>query len=319
MNAIELQSTSDQSTIILLFDLGKNTLHTFNTLTHSWKRLSSPCTFRRNCAAALRNGRHLFAIGGSGGGECLASVEYLDVCSSLPLSWKLWPTEMTVARSSCTAVIHDTKLIVIGGYSVEKHISLATVECCDLNTGKWCPFPQMSASRWDCGAAIVNSTTPEGYHRKQLIVLGGYSTMRGELTGGEVFDFERGSWAPFPVSMIHARDGFTLLQLPASDASLLVVGGRNERGQLESIQICDQSIERWKSLPAIPCAESSPDHSGAAIHEEKLYVWTNQRFCVFDFATQLWTELPHGREGDRVPRIYVPFCAIVSHPHSETL
>jgi N-acetylneuraminic acid mutarotase len=287
-----------QSDCLLVFnrqlneDLASHDMSMLLPETMAWATLPHPPTNRAGCSTAVHNNR-LYAIGGSNGLDCLASV---DVFNLTTLSWSEMPSRMTCPRSLTAVTIFDNNLIIIGGIN-SSHKVQASVECCNLRTLTWRQLPEMTTNRARC-SAVTNVSN------NSVIILGGHNEKNNQLACGEIFSFDTGTWSPFPVPMQQPRRSFGMA---IERNSLFVVGGIKANSNSTLAEVFDMSKGEWSTLPAAQLPVAFFHSCAAAINQGKLYVCFQNQAFVFDTATQLWTPLPVCAPGLLPSCFLIPF------------
>ena len=76
--------------------------------------------------------------------------------------WEALPA-MASKRCACAAVVHDNKVMVLGGFDGSS--SLASAELFDFLSGHWRALPAMASKRAGCAAVV---------HDNSVMFLGGH-------------------------------------------------------------------------------------------------------------------------------------------------
>jgi hypothetical protein len=267
------ESTEEHS--VLLVASITNEAHLLHLDTLLWEPLPPPPHLRMGCGTAVSSDGRFFLVGGWERGY-EGGVDILNLHTRL---WTTLETRMAVLRSDSSAVVRGDELIVIGGYGLEFQ-DLTTVEVCDLKTQKWSFLPSMACARAWYGAALCGDN---------LIVLGGYQFGQSYLSTGEVYSFEKQLWSPFSMPLLHPRGW---LGLAVENHVLFVVGGRNSRGPVVSMERFELNAGTWKMMPSVPASENSAGDCSASIGDGRLFVCFSDEAFVFDIESSKWTQLP---------------------------
>ena len=148
----------------------------FNESSNSWNLHSTMSSRRSNHAASVLPGiAQLFISGGLDGSSLLASTEFIDADGSVTSG-----PNLPVARyGHCMVTLHDSKVIIIGGYpsSLNQNVLVFNPADNSYTTG-----PSMSYERRHSACTLFHSDLHNG--RPVVLAAGG----SGQATA-EVYDY----------------------------------------------------------------------------------------------------------------------------------
>jgi N-acetylneuraminic acid mutarotase len=269
----------------------------------------------QSVALVAHEGR-VFRIGGmralndAGEPERLESVAEVACFDPSTRTWKPLP-DLPEARSSHDAVVHEGKIYVAGGWTLNGASDdarwLNTAHVLDLakSDPKWESLP---AAPFQRRAAAV--TAADG----KLYVIGGIGTNRKPSKQVDVLDLRAGKWSAGPEladngfgaaaasmgnqvylsgldGVVHKLDAgaqrwvsagrlmfprFFHRLLPAGSGELLAVGGAARGGhlrQIESIDLTEPSEGPVVSVWTLPFAGASRNRQGMFLHDNQLYLF----------------------------------------------
>jgi hypothetical protein len=191
-------------------------------------------------ATVLPNGKVLVVGGYNYPPGALASAELYDSAT------RTWSTtgSMAVARDLHTAtLLPNGKVLVAGGYSENPmFVSLASAELYDPATGAWSTTASMAVARRNHTATLL----PNG----KVLVAGGLgSSATDALTNAELYDPATGTWsttANMAVSRSH-HVATLLSNIGLSNGKVMVAGGANATGILDSAELYDPATATWST------------------------------------------------------------------------
>src|SRR3954454_17613435 len=98
---------------------------------------------------------------------------------------------MNVAREGATATtLHDGRVLVVGGRSVNIGPNLASAELYDPGTGAWSAVPDMLVPRIGHTATLLANG--------KVLVAGGEALVGAPTDSAELFDPSRNGWQTVP-------------------------------------------------------------------------------------------------------------------------
>jgi hypothetical protein len=217
----------------------------------SWIQLgdAGPSNARYDLAAALDSTGRPYALGGSAGGTVTATVEYLDLSSSIWIHGDDLPVPMAKHRAVRTT---DGRIFVAGGDDADQPLAFVSSDPSTAQGNKsWTAFAPSPSARRDQALIATSDGT--------LYAIGG-------RRGGSAVDdgemFKAGSWMPIP-TMLEARClmGGAL----GNDGSIYLFGGY-QFAPLSSIDRWAPGDSRWTRSAAMvvparvrPVALAAPD------------------------------------------------------------
>jgi N-acetylneuraminic acid mutarotase len=162
---------------------------------------------------------------------------------------------LPIPLRSVRSVSIDKDLLVVGG-STEKEI-LSTVWSFDTNTRTWSEKAEVPLPIQGFGLISVES---------RVFAIGGYGGENGEYLD-TVFEYDPVSdhWAPRQ-SMDIARTQHSVVEL---DGLIYVLGGLNDSGTLDSVEVYNPEADQWHSAVSL---ESPLESFGAVSESGKIHV-----------------------------------------------
>ncbi|CDJ57885.1 kelch motif domain-containing protein, putative [Eimeria maxima] len=172
----------------------------------------------------------VFALGGNDGKKHLDTIEYYNYKQQ---RWIYCPPMQTERAYASAAAIHN-KIYLCGGQNIN-YKALCDVEVYDALLGSWFSCQPLSIPRRNACASSLN---------KRVFIIGGFN---GEsiLSSVEGLDTRMKNW-------IHLAP----LNSPRSSAmccahgdSLVVLGGTTGE-RLRTVEVYDERMDKWETLPA---------------------------------------------------------------------
>jgi hypothetical protein len=148
--------------------------HCLDLTTLEWKTLSPMHLSRRFITSAVVNGR-IYVMGGCG--QMQHSSRH-RICERYDPDENQWRrvADMIAVRSDMGAAVHNTKIIVVGGFNGSDYLNSA--EMYDPSTNRWRSLPNMRSPRGGVGCAVLDG---------MLYVIGG----NNGLHRGVIHQFQR--------------------------------------------------------------------------------------------------------------------------------
>jgi len=187
---------------------------------------------------ALEAGAELYVCGGDNGLCALCSVEHF---SQEHGQWEVVPS-MLQARVCASGAVMGKRIFVCGGCTAPpgtaKAQNLKSVECFDLQHGRWLPAPDMLERRRGAVSASIDGL---------LYVCGGEGGADGEyvLSSAERYCPTSGRWEALPPMKSH-RFGAAAV---AMKGELYICGGSMGLDALRCAEVFVPKRECWKILP----------------------------------------------------------------------
>ena len=158
-------------------------------------------------------------------------------------------TELQTPRAGAVAAtLPDGQVLIAGGYNFTSG-DLQSAELFNPTSETFTALPasgdtELQSSRFEAAAA----TLPDG----QVLIAGGYNFTSGDLQSAELFNPTRDTFTALPAS------GNTELQTPREDAvaatlpdgKVLIAGGYNASGTLQSAELFNPTSDTFTALPA---------------------------------------------------------------------
>ena len=144
---------------------------------------------------------------------------------------------MPAKRAASTgAVVRNNKIIVIGGVN-DKQVPLAVVDCFNIDTQKWEPFPPLPIGVVGPFVTLIDD---------MLYVVGG--TDKKDCNQSVRFDFDKNEWFPLPPkpNPCYACGGYLF------NNKLYIVGGRNGQTPVKACDAFDLETLQWEALAPMP-------------------------------------------------------------------
>lgn len=196
---------------------------------------------RCSVGAAFLNGK-IIVCGGYNRGECLTLVEEYDLESG---KWKGLP-DMRIERGRLGAAIMNGKLYAVGGS--DGNDDLQTVESFDPKTQQWESIAPLNKARSNNSCTELNGYLycigMKGLIKFIMSNPSGGSSDQQALRDCERLNPETREWeviAPLQVSRSQAA-------CTTWKGQVVVVGGCNRQGCLDSVEAYDPLTNTWKTL-----------------------------------------------------------------------
>ena len=230
-----------------------------------WSNTYPKLTYARagHTTTLLPDGR-IVAIGGYNGTATVATGEYMDPLGSSP-TWSLTSGTLSVSRANHTATLMPNgNLLIAGGYTQD--VSSGPVTNADIFYPKSNSIVQassMTMARQNHTAIML----PAGPSAGNIMVMGGFST--GTYTAScEIYVSTANKWmnALHPMNTKRAHHTATILQ----NAKILVVGGINENGELNSVELFNPLDGSWTTKT--PLNHYRHDHTATLLSNGNVMV-----------------------------------------------
>jgi len=204
-------------------------------------------------ATLLEDGRTVILGGTNSDGVTLDSVEVFNPDPQPYGSWEKLPDLKNARYRHQTILLHDGRLLVVGGRG-----SMETIELYDLTASRfnpaWTDGPPLSFPRDHHTATLLRNG--------KVLVVGGRLLNGGLLKNVELYDPRQdplGAWKE--VSPLHeARGSHSATLLP--DGRVLILGGIGDGNEiLSSAEIYDPSSNQWQIITPMHSARHFPTAS----------------------------------------------------------
>lgn len=217
-------------------------------------------------AAALPNGQVLIA-GGDGTSGILQNAEIFDPAGDTFTSLaSSGATELQTPRYEAVAAgLPDGQVLIAGGYN-DSSGYLATAELFNPAADTFTSLASSGASELQTArAGAAAAALPDG----QILIAGGYNGNTGYLASAELFNPATGTFTALPASgsteLQTARAGAVAATLP--DGQVLIAGGENGSGALQSAELFNPATDTFTPLPASGATELEAPRAGAVAAE----------------------------------------------------
>ena len=264
-----------------------NTVEKYNMVTGNSTDLPQMIQPRTQLASCVGNDE-VIVTGGYDGRDGIDSIEILKINQN-PLKWTMLDAKLPVKLSRHAIVLHQNKLYAIGGFDhSENGISKAIYEVSFASLGASKLLATMLQQRRNHGAEIVNEkvfilggretgldrdaiNSVEAYDfntntskkcrslpkavskmatvpwKNTIIIIGGKDMDGHTLSDVIQYDTQTEQSSPLP-SLRHKRRGCSAVML---DDVIVVLGGCDDEGCLNSVESFKMGDDRWKELRAI--------------------------------------------------------------------
>jgi N-acetylneuraminic acid mutarotase len=189
-------------------------------------------------------------------------------------------------RDHLGAAVWNDTLYVSGGSQLDSSVARGNLWALDPMAGRWGALDRMPAERYSHAMVALDGV---------LYVVGGVIDGTFDHRPIWAYDVARGTWrtdlAPMPTFRDHA-------QAVAVDGRILVMGGRDESGNLATVDIYDPATDSWSAGPPMTVARSGfaaavlPDGVHVAGGEDLITLEAIGSHEVLDLETATWTALP---------------------------
>lgn len=225
-------------------------------------------------------GTDIWIMGGMTGerGNRLTSIEVLDTQTG---EWTMSNIEMPVGLASFESAAIGSKIYVFGGFDVDYQASdFAGV--LDTTTGTWTELPPLPHARY------AHTVTE---HEGELYVVGGEGNRSQQVAAIDIFEPEQGTWRTSDVPLPGPRNSHDTLSVPQG---LLVIGGFDEEGQQDRVDLFDPTTGSSTEVPDLPRPIS---RGGAAVIDDQAWFSWHEQTYVLDLA-----DLGEWQEGNPLTR-----------------
>jgi N-acetylneuraminic acid mutarotase len=249
-----------------------------------WSALTSSPLERTEVAAA-RVGRFIYVVGGfDRTGATVAAVARYDIRRD---GWRR-VADMPIALNHPTAVAHEGRLYVHGGYASQTGLSQPTAALLrfDPERRRWRRLPSSRTPRAAHAAAVIGD---------RLYVAGGANDS-GSLRSLEIYDIRRARWRRGPSFPGPARNHTTGV---ASGGRFYVLAGRDS-GNLTNAERYDPRRRAWETLP--PLRVGRGGIASVRLRDGRIVVFGGERLDpggttiaeveLFDPRRRRWRTLP---------------------------
>jgi len=142
-------------------------------------------------------------------------------------------------------VLADGRVLVGGGVNVPNQGGISSAEVYDPASDTWsavCPMTQVRQTDDNGRPAQLRLVSGD------VLSVGGYNRVHGVLRTAERYAAGKGSWTvTSPMTAVReALHTATLL----TAGTVLVVGGLDDNGPVQSAEVYDPATETWSTLPA---------------------------------------------------------------------
>ena len=164
-------------------------------------------------------------------GQPISRAEVFDFVSS---KWSriadLPQPRAAAGNNGC--VVRENKIIIVGGVTTNQ-IPMDQVNCYNIMSNKWEPFPQLPIGVVGPYISLVDD---------MLYCIGG--TDKKDCNQSVVFDFALNMWKPLPPKPhpCYSCGGYLY------DRKLIIVGGRNGAHPVKEVEAFDLDTQQWEEL-----------------------------------------------------------------------
>ena len=160
-------------------------LDMYDPATDTWTKLPDAPHQRDHVQAAVVDGKIVVAGGRTTSAATGQTLELtrpeVDIYDMESGTWKTLENDIPTERAGTTSVVHDGKLIVVGGESGAMEAAHHQVEALDVQSGEWTALPSLNQGRHGTQAIV--------YDGKIYIAAGSGNRGGGpELTSMEVYE-----------------------------------------------------------------------------------------------------------------------------------
>lgn len=183
--------------------------------------------YRRCFTTTVTIGTDLYVLAGFDGVRRLTTVE--KYCT-VTRQWTIVGS-LSVPRSDGSAVVHNGRLYIFGGYAGD---ALNSAEVYDVKTDTWSDIADMHNRRSGASAVSIPGSN-------KIIVMGGYNGST-RVSSVELYDTETNTWEQGP-SMSQERSNFATCIL---ENKLYVMGGYTGSTTLRDVEILNLKNNTWQ-------------------------------------------------------------------------
>jgi Kelch motif len=246
---------------------------------------------KRTEVAAARVGRHVYVVGGfeERSGETTAAVERYDIRRD---SWRRMPS-MPVGLNHPTAVAHDGRVYVHGGYRARRSLSSASPALLgfDPSRNRWRRLPAAPTPRAAHAVGVIGD---------RLYAAGG-ANANGSLRSLEVYDFGDRRWRRGPSFPGPPRDHTTGI---ASGGRFYVLAGREGSNNYTAAERYDPRRRRWERLPEMQRERGGI--SSVRLADGRIVVFGGEDFNTGNTIREVELFNPRTRRWRRLPDMRTP-------------
>lgn len=169
---------------------------------------------------------------------------------------------MSSPRQRHTAtLLHDGRVLVIGGYAVDFFNPLDSAEIYDPASGSFQRATSMQAPRVEHTATLLDDG-------RVLVTGGSHNGEQVVLSSVEIYDPALDTWTT-AAALQEARGGHAAARLV--DGRVLVTGGRgNSREQLDTAELYDPTLDVW--TPVSPMSEARQNHTATLLPDSRVLI-----------------------------------------------
>ena len=213
------------------------------------------------------DGSRLYCLGGDNqNSNTLFSVSELNPTNN---EWRSL-TEMSTPKVHFGASAIGKKIYVSGGFTENEQLNL--LEVFDIESNTWSVLAPMPHIRYFLGMTALNG---------DIYVSGGRDGSNNVISTVLKYSPETNTWKNV-MSMNIARDDHELVTL---NGAIYAIAGRGAN----TVERYSPAIDKWSNVAS---TKYTHFNFGAASHQNKIYVLSNQGFEVFHPDSNIWQELP---------------------------
>ncbi len=163
----------------------------------------------------------------------------MDVAEVFDFETKKWSALPPMPRkraAASAAIVCNNKIIMVGGVN-EKQVPIADVDCFNVDTQTWDPFPPLPIGVVGPYVQLIDDS---------LYVIAG--TDKKDCNQSVVFDFDRNEWLPLPPkpTPCYSCGGYLF------ERKLYIVGGRDGQTPVNAVESFDLDSKQWEKHTPIP-------------------------------------------------------------------
>ncbi|CAG7829392.1 unnamed protein product, partial [Allacma fusca] len=191
----------------------------------------------------------IFVIGGLNQSSGLTSDLVFVNRFSQSKTWSQC-AKLNISRKEFAAVVHNDFIYVIGGTNTKNSRGgLSSVERFNYNEkrSKWMFVANMSEPRVTCCASVL---------REKIFVVGGKQNKGSKKVLGdvEIYDIENNMWTAITDMWIPRCE----FGLALCNDQLYAIGGQNDTGVLESVEVYDPITNKWSFTESLGTGRKFP-------------------------------------------------------------